>query len=90
MKYKVLSAKRYSFQGSGGIVEGCKVTYCDSPDPSDRDFKGLPVVTITSFDRSLFDQFPALPGEYELEFRQKPGKDGKPVLSIASVLPVGK
>lgn len=90
MKYKVLSAKRYSFRTESGLVEGCKVTYCDQPDPSDHDFKGLPVVTISSFDRSLFDQFPALPGEYDLEFRQKPDKNGKPVLSIASVLAVGK
>jgi hypothetical protein len=90
MIYKVLSAKRYSFRGSNGFVEGCKVTYCDSPDPSDQDFKGLPVITISSPDRLLFDQFPVLPADYELEFRQKPGKDGKPVLTIASVLPVGK
>lgn len=86
MSYLVLAAKRYNFKNDQGeLVTGSTVQYLDleggaSNEPNRRGFEPL---TITST-LEAFDQFSALPGFYDLEFKQRPGKNGRPTLALTS------
>lgn len=90
MKCLVLGARRYSFDGEGGgRVEGVTLHYLTDDQYSDRDQKGRVPMQVSA-PSEVFHQLNQLPGEYEVDFRQRPGRGGKPTLSAVGVTFTGK
>lgn len=83
--YLVIGVSRYDFTNDAGDnITGVKVVYIGEPEMSPNK-KGYFPMAITSQNLELFDKFVAVPGEYELIFRQRAGAGGKPVLVLSNV-----
>ena len=81
----VIHVSRYSFSNDRGErVEGVKVTYLPEEADAEPDSRGYKPITVTSQDYTLFNSFPSVPGLYDMRFRQRAGKDGKPTLELRS------
>ncbi len=84
-----LGVRRYGFNDDAGArVEGATLHYIvgDGPDPTDEDVIGeLPMQVRVP--RSVFQSLAGveLPGYCEIEFRQRPGRGGKPTLTAVDV-----
>lgn len=84
-KCLVLSARQYQFKNDGGEqVEGVTLTYLTLDAPADGSTRGCPPLTINA-SVQLWPQLDTLPGYYDLDFKQRPGPKGKPVLMVAGV-----
>lgn len=84
--YFVLHVQRYDFQDrSGQFIRGISVIYLDQPF-RDNNSKGWAPLKVTA-DSSLWGAFGAIPGRYEMDFRQKPDAKGKPTLALVAVRP---
>lgn len=83
--FLVLNAKRYSFANDEGEkVEGTTLQYLEPGElVAEENRRGAEVLTITA-PVDFFDQLPTLPGIYDLNFRQRPGKNGRPTLAVTS------
>jgi hypothetical protein len=83
--FLVLNAKRYSFKNDDGeLVEGTTLQYLDPEEEvQEANRRGAEVLTITA-PVDFFDQLHTLPGSYDLNFRQRPGKNGRPTLAVTS------
>lgn len=84
----VIFVSRYDFQDqkTGNRVRGMKVTYLgDAQDEPNS--KGLPSCTVSA-PIELWDKFGQLPGNYNVDFKQKPnGKSVELVVTDASFVP---
>ena len=83
--FLVLNAKRYSFKNDDGEqVEGTTLQYLDpSEEVDEANRRGAEVLTITA-PVKFFDELHTLPGLYELVFKQRPGKNGRPTLTVTT------
>lgn len=83
--FLVLNAKRYSFNNDDGEkVEGTTLQYLDpSEEVQELNRRGAEVLTITA-PVDFFDQLHTLPGIYDLAFKQRPGKNGRPTLVVTA------
>lgn len=83
--FLVLNAKRYSFANDDGEkVEGTTLQYLEPSEAvEEANRRGAEVMTITA-PVDFYDQLPSLPGLYDLSFRQRPGKNGRPTLTVTS------
>jgi hypothetical protein len=83
MTYLVLHVRPYSFKDdSGRQVEGTTVTYLDvSMEPYGDELGYAPLQL--SAPPELGQRFTRVPGFYQLDFRQRRGKGGKPTISLA-------
>lgn len=83
--FLVLNAKRYSFSNDDGEkVEGTTLQYLEPGElVAEENRRGAEVLTITA-PVDFFDQLSTLPGLYDLNFRQRPGKNGRPTLTVTS------
>lgn len=85
MSYLVLSVRPYSFEADDGRnLSGASVTYVDleadsTPGPDAR--SAFAPLTISAPAR-LASDFPSVPGVYQLDFTQRRGKGGRPVLAL--------
>lgn len=80
----VLSARQYDFKDDAGkSVEGVTVNYLTLDEPTDGATRGCPPMTISA-PSGLWPQMTTLPGYYDLDFRQRPGLKGKPVLMVVA------
>ena len=78
----VLGARSYSFtDDKGKPVSGVSVTYLTGDVEQEADRKGAFPLTING-PIELAASFPALPGVYDMDFRQRPGVKGKPTLQV--------
>ena len=85
MEYLVLSARRYDFKDDGGkTVEGVTVNYCDLDEEPDGDRLGLTQLSISG-PRETWAQLQAVPGFYRMDFKQRPGRGGKPTLQLVGL-----
>ncbi len=78
----VLGAKRYCFvKDDGERIEGTTIYYTEDMDYpyEDINMKGVFPMNVTNKNMDFFDKFPQLPGYYDMVFRNKPDKQGKPV-----------
>jgi hypothetical protein len=84
MSYLVLEVRPYDFsdEKTGRRVVGTRVTYLDPTSPASHPAVGFPPMTISA-DAAIAETFAAVPGLYELDFRQRAGQKGRPVLSLA-------
>lgn len=86
MECLLLGARRYSFDAKDGRhVEGVTLTYL-IPDSvlEGQDSRGVAPLQVTA-PVQVYDELQAVPGFYTLHFSQKPGKDGRPVLTCTGV-----
>lgn len=83
--FLVLNAKRYSFKNDDGEqVEGTTLQYLEPGElVAEENRRGAEVLTITA-PVDFFGQLSTLPGLYDLNFRQRPGKNGRPTLTVTS------
>ena len=82
--YLVLHVRPYDFETEEGQRrQGSTVTYLDlsndGVDAAERGFAPLNLSVDTEIDRQLT----AVPGVYDLEFRQRRGRNGKPTIVLA-------
>lgn len=83
--YLVLCAKGYDFvnRETGEHLSGINVYYLDLLMSDYQDgMKGLAPLKVSCTPRVL-EQLTVVPGFYDLNFRQKPGTNGKPTLVLA-------
>ena len=83
--FLVLNAKRYGFTNDDGErVEGTTLQYLEPGElVTEENRRGAEVLTISApFD--FYDQLTQVPGMYDLGFRQRPGKNGRPTLTVTS------
>lgn len=81
-KCVVLAARAYDFQDERNQqIKGVSLTYITDhyEDTHDRRGSFPMIVSATS---EVFHSISALPGVYELDFRQRPGRGGKPGLTV--------
>lgn len=82
-----MGARRYSFRDDDGArVEGAKLHYLtlDGAPDGDIDEKGE-IPFEVSAPLAVFDQLGEVPAFYEVDFRQRPGRGGRPTLQAARV-----
>ena len=85
----LLSARRYSFRDDAARqVEGVTLSYLTGEREEGQDRRGLEPLTITG-GLEVFSGLQEVPGLYEMGFRQRPGKNGRPTLQVVSVRYVG-
>lgn len=83
----VMLARRYGFTDDDKRrVEGVSLTYFDAEQEPNGggERRGLDLLTISG-DLANFDRLHEVPGLYELQFTQKPGKGGRPSLALAGL-----
>lgn len=82
----LLSARRYSFEGDrGGNVEGVQLTYIVSGSVENTENqRGVAPLTISA-PMEVFSKLAAVPGVYDMDFKQRPGKNGRPSLQVVGV-----
>jgi hypothetical protein len=75
--YLILAVKQYRFaqEGTGEIVSGVTVTYCDEP-TYDANTKGFTPMKITA-PLDTWKDFDKIPALYEMDFSLKPDAKGK-------------
>lgn len=88
----LLSARRYDFKDEAGKqVEGVTLTYITSFVEVDGDTRGCQPLSVAG-SSSVWSKLGAVPGVYDLDFKQRPGPKGKPTLQLVDmkfVSPVG-
>jgi hypothetical protein len=78
----VLSARQYDFKDTDGRqVDGITVTYLTLDAPIDGKTRGCPPMSISA-PSQMWPQLAQLPGYYDVDFKQRPGPKGKPVLML--------
>lgn len=78
----VLGVKRYGFTNDGGEkVEGTNIVYIEGFDYSfdEVNMKGVFPMNVTNASMDFFEKFQEVPAYYNVVFRQRPDKKGKPV-----------
>ena len=78
----VLGVKRYGFANDGGErVEGTTIFYLEDFEYpfNEANMKGVFPLNVTNNSMDFFNQFTELPAYYNVVFRSKPDKKGKPV-----------
>jgi hypothetical protein len=80
----LLSARRYDFTDDAGKrVEGVTINYLTGDVDTEPDRRGVAPLTISA-PSELFGTLGALPGLYEVEFKQRAGKNNRPTLMLTS------
>lgn len=80
----VLSARQYDFKDDAGKqISGVTVNYLTLDQPTDSATRGCPPMTISA-PVAVWRDLDVLPGYYDLDFRQRPGKGGKPTLMVVA------
>ncbi len=89
MRCLVLGARRYDFKDDDGArVEGAKLHYLtlDATEDAYPDPDRVGEIPFeVSAPLALFEEFSQAPAFYDVEFRQRPGRGGRPTLQVAGV-----
>lgn len=80
----VLGASHYDFEDEAGKrVEGYKVVYLTGDVEADADRRGVSALSAT-VTKDVFGSLHHLPGRYQMNFKQRPGRGGKATLTLVS------
>lgn len=92
MRCLVLGARRYSFRDDDGArVEGATLHYLtlDGEQGSGTDQVGeIPLAV--SAPSAVFQELARVPAFYDVDFRQRPGRGGRPTLQASGVSYLGE
>lgn len=82
----LLSARRYQFTDdkTGRPVEGVSLTYLTGDVDQTDDQRGMVPLSIAA-PLDVFGSLQAVPGFYDMDFKQRAGKGGKPTLQCVSL-----
>jgi hypothetical protein len=81
----LLSARRYDFKDDDGRrIEGVTLTYLTGDVDHEADRRGQSPLSIPA-PVDVWHQLQAVPGFYQVDFRQRPGKGGRPALQAVGV-----
>jgi hypothetical protein len=82
----LLSARRYQFADdkTGRAVEGVTLTYLTGDAETTGDQRGMFPLSITA-PFEVFGTLTEVPGVYDMDFKQRPGKGGKPTLQVVGL-----
>ncbi len=81
----LLSARRYDFSDAQGKrVSGVKVSYVTGDVEAQDEERGLAPLSISA-PLELWPELMALPGLYDVDFKQRSGVNGKPTLQLVKV-----
>ncbi len=81
----LLSARRYDFNDDKGKrVAGVKVSYVMGDVDAQDEERGLAPLSINA-PFELWPELVTLPGLYDVDFKQRPGANGKPTLQLVKV-----
>jgi hypothetical protein len=81
----ILSARRYDFKDEDGRrIEGVTLTYLTGDVDREADRRGQAALSIPA-PVDVWHQLQAVPGWYQIDFRQRPGKGGRPALQAIGV-----
>jgi hypothetical protein len=81
----LLSARRYDFKDDAGKqVEGVTLTYITENVETEGDTRGCQPLSVAGAS-SVWSKLGAVPGIYDLDFKQRPGPKGKPTLQLVDV-----
>ena len=87
-KHLVLSIRRLDFKNDkGDQVQLVKVTYLDQAEANEN-VRGAQPLTINGA-LELWNDIEQVPGQYELDFRQRPDSKGRPTLTLAGATFLG-
>jgi hypothetical protein len=76
----ILAARRYDFKDEEGRrIEGVTLTYLTGDVDSEPDRRGQSPLSISAA-ADIWHSLRAVPGLYHMDFRQRPGKGGRPAL----------
>lgn len=81
----LLSARRYDFKDDAGKqVEGVTLTYITDNVETEGDTRGCQPLSVAGA-LSVWPKLAAVPGVYDLDFKQRPGPKGKPTLQLVDL-----
>jgi hypothetical protein len=81
----LLAARRYDFSDeSGRRIEGVTLTYLTGDIDNASDRRGQVPLSIPA-PVAIWHQLQAVPGVYGIDFRQRPGKGGRPTLQAVGL-----
>ena len=81
----LLSARRYDFKDEAGKqVEGVTLTYITDNVETEGDTRGCQPLSVAG-ESSVWSKLGAVPGIYDLDFKQRPGPKGRPTLKLVDV-----
>lgn len=85
MRCLVLGARPYDFKDDDGArVEGVTIHYITSdPDPSARSVGHVPLNVSAPI--KFFHLLDKVPGLYDIEFGQRPGRGGRPTVTVVGM-----
>lgn len=85
-KALILAARRFDFADdkSGKQVEGVSLTYLTGDVESSADSRGCQPMTVTG-PVDVFASLRDVPGLYSVEFKQRPGRNGRPTLQCVGL-----
>lgn len=84
-RYLILHARPYDFKDdSGRQVKGCTVSYLQEEADEGQGGRGHAPLQISATEEVWF-QLTALPGRYLMDFRQRPGKNNRPITMLTGV-----
>lgn len=86
MKCLVFSARQYAFtdQDTNRQVSGVTIQYSDGYSTDDANQRGIFPLSVSA-GSEIWNDLRHLPGVYELDFRQRPGKNNRAVLSLVGL-----
>jgi hypothetical protein len=81
----ILAARRYDFKDEDGRrIEGVTLTYLTGDIDREADRVGQASLSIPA-PVAVWHQLQAVPGFYQVDFRQRPGKGGRPALQAVGL-----
>jgi hypothetical protein len=81
----LLSARRYDFKDDDGRrIEGVTLTYLTGDVDNEADRRGQSPLSIPA-PMDVWHSLQSVPGFYQVDFRQRPGKGGRPTLQAVGV-----
>jgi hypothetical protein len=85
MECLILAARRYDFKDDDGRrIEGVTLTYLTGDVDHEADRRGQSSLSIPA-PVDVWHQLQAVPGFYQVDFRQRPGKGGRPALQAVGL-----
>lgn len=84
MKVLILSARTYDFEDNQKRVQGVTVNYVEGEPEVASDRRGVFPLTISA-SSEVWNSLHELPGIYDADFRQRPGKNNRPTLMLTGV-----
>jgi hypothetical protein len=76
----VLNVRSYDFEDEGKRIKGMSMTYITGDVEAVPTRRGVTPMTV-SIAQDLYDLMQVVPGVWDIQFSQRPGRGGKPTLT---------